>query len=170
MQEILRDYKMASIYPALCPSGLFLGRGKQSGSLQGVYHPFHVQMVLEQRSWLCVIDSSYSCKAAGHTQLAWWSLSSNLGQTWLYEPSNFTTLNCQLPRPQLKTLFLLQLKFAKTAKTQRSDYFFTVLGQLELPCFVICKMSQYWHKIHVYIFISKSNVYFHLLSIWQNCL
>lgn len=53
-----------------CPllSGLVLGKGEQSGSLHGISQPLRVQMVLDQRRKLHMMEASYSHGTAGHTQ------------------------------------------------------------------------------------------------------
>ncbi|KAF7643483.1 hypothetical protein LDENG_00238600 [Lucifuga dentata] len=55
-----------------CPvlSGLVLGKSEQVGSLHGVGPPLPVQMVLEQRRRLCMMEAPYSRPAARYPQPA----------------------------------------------------------------------------------------------------
>ncbi|KAM9348368.1 single-minded homolog 2 [Symphorus nematophorus] len=51
-----------------CPllSGLVLGKGEQGGLLHGVAQPLPVQVALEQRRRLCMMEAPYSHPAAGY--------------------------------------------------------------------------------------------------------
>ncbi|XP_040907870.1 single-minded homolog 2 [Toxotes jaculatrix] len=51
-------------------SGLVLGKGEEVGSLHGMGQSLPVQMVLEQRRRLCVMEAPYSHTTAGYPQLA----------------------------------------------------------------------------------------------------
>ncbi|XP_029304908.1 single-minded homolog 2 isoform X2 [Cottoperca gobio] len=55
-----------------CPllSGLVLGKGEQGGSLHNAGQPLPVQMALEQRRRLCMMEAPYSHTAAGYPQHA----------------------------------------------------------------------------------------------------
>ncbi|XP_070774007.1 single-minded homolog 2-like [Enoplosus armatus] len=55
-----------------CPllSGLVLGKGEQGGSLHSTGQPLPVQMALEQRRRLCMMEVPYSHPAAGYAQPA----------------------------------------------------------------------------------------------------
>ncbi|XP_071783074.1 single-minded homolog 2 [Centroberyx gerrardi] len=55
-----------------CPllSGLVLGKGEQAGSLHGVGQPLPMQVVLEQRRRLCMMEAPYGHPAAGYPQPA----------------------------------------------------------------------------------------------------
>uniref|UniRef100_A0A667XR39 SIM bHLH transcription factor 2 n=1 Tax=Myripristis murdjan TaxID=586833 RepID=A0A667XR39_9TELE len=53
-----------------CPllSGLVLGKGEQAGSIHGVGQPLPMQVVLEQRRRLCMMEAPYTHPAAGFPQ------------------------------------------------------------------------------------------------------
>lgn len=55
-------------YPLL--SGLVLSKGEQAGSLHGIRQPLRVQMVLEQRRRLRIMEAPYSHGAARYSQPA----------------------------------------------------------------------------------------------------